>query len=51
MQARGLQVVELPAEAAEAYLNAAYDEAWYRLKGRDATHSEALREKFFKAAE
>ena len=44
---RGMQVVELPPDAAEAYLNAAYDEAWNRLKERDPTHYEALREKFF----
>ena len=37
-----------PPEAAEAYLNAAYEEAWNRLKERDPTHYEALREKFFK---
>jgi TRAP-type C4-dicarboxylate transport system substrate-binding protein len=49
MQKRGMQVVTLPPDAAEAYLNAAYDEAWNRLKGRDATHYEALREKFFEA--
>jgi TRAP-type transport system periplasmic protein len=48
MKKRGMQVVELPPEAAEAYLNAAYDEAWNRLKERDPTHYEALREKFFK---
>jgi TRAP-type C4-dicarboxylate transport system substrate-binding protein len=47
MKKRGLQVVELPPDAAEAYLNAAYDEAWNRLKERDPTHYEALREKFF----
>ncbi|MGH6897560.1 MAG: TRAP transporter substrate-binding protein DctP [Geminicoccaceae bacterium] len=48
MKKRGMQVVELPPEAAEAYLNAAYEEAWSRLKERDPTHYEALREKFFK---
>ena len=48
MKKRGMQVVELPPEAAEAYLNAAYEEAWNRLKERDPTHYEALREKFFK---
>jgi hypothetical protein len=40
-------VVELPPEAAEAYLNAAYEEAWNRLEERDPIHYEALREKFF----
>jgi TRAP-type C4-dicarboxylate transport system substrate-binding protein len=49
MKKRGMQVVELPPEAAEAYLNAAYDEAWSRLEERDPTHYEALRDKFFKA--
>jgi TRAP-type transport system periplasmic protein len=48
MKKRGMQVVELPADAGEAYLNAAYEEAWRRLEGRDPTHYEALREKFFK---
>lgn len=48
MRKRGMQVVELPPEAAEAYLNAAYDEAWNRLKERDPTHYDALRSKFFK---
>ena len=49
MRKRGMQVIELAPEAAEAYLAAAYDEAWSRLESRDATHYEALREKFFKA--
>ena len=49
MRERGMQVVELAPDAAEAYLAAAYDEAWSRLESRDATHYEALREKFFKA--
>jgi TRAP-type transport system periplasmic protein len=48
MKKRGMQVVELAPTAAEAYLNAAYDEAWNRLKERDSTHYDALREKFFK---
>jgi TRAP-type C4-dicarboxylate transport system substrate-binding protein len=48
LKKRGMQVVELPPEAAEAYLNAAYDEAWNRLKERDPTHYDALRAKFFK---
>lgn len=47
MKARGMQVVELPPEAAEAYLSAAYEEAWSRLEERDPTHYQALREKFF----
>jgi hypothetical protein len=41
-------VVELAPEAADAYLSAAYEEAWSRLKERDPTNYEALREKFFK---
>jgi TRAP-type C4-dicarboxylate transport system substrate-binding protein len=48
MKKRGMQVVELAPEAADAYLSAAYEEAWSRLKERDPTHYEALREKFFK---
>jgi TRAP-type C4-dicarboxylate transport system substrate-binding protein len=47
MKKRGMQVVELPPEAAEAYLAAAYEEAWNRLKERDPTHYDALRAKFF----
>jgi TRAP-type transport system periplasmic protein len=49
MKERGMQVVELPPEAAGAYLNAAYEEAWSRLKERDPTHYQALRDKFFEA--
>jgi TRAP-type transport system periplasmic protein len=49
MTKRGMQVVELEPEAAEAYLNAAYEEAWSRLKERDPTHYDVLRAKFFKA--
>jgi TRAP-type transport system periplasmic protein len=48
MRKRGMQVVELAPAAAEAYLNAAYEEAWNRLKERDPTHYDALRAKFFK---
>jgi TRAP-type C4-dicarboxylate transport system substrate-binding protein len=48
MKKRGMQVVELEPAAAEVYLNAAYDEAWNRLKERDPTHYDALRAKFFK---
>ena len=49
MKERGMQVVELPPEAAEAYLTAAYEEAWSRLKERDPTHYQALRDKFFES--
>jgi TRAP-type transport system periplasmic protein len=48
MKKRGMEVVELAPDAADAYLSAAYEEAWRRLKERDPTHYEALREKFFK---
>jgi TRAP-type C4-dicarboxylate transport system substrate-binding protein len=48
MRKRGMRVVELPPDAAEAYLQAAYDEAWGRLKERDPTHYDELRAKFFK---
>jgi hypothetical protein len=48
MKKRGMQVVGLEPQAAEAYLNAAYEEAWSRLKERDPTHYDALRAKFFK---
>jgi TRAP-type C4-dicarboxylate transport system substrate-binding protein len=47
MRKRGMQVFELAPEAAEAYLNAAYEEAWNRLKERDPTHYDELRAKFF----
>ena len=49
MRERGMQVVTLAPAPAEAYLAAAYAEAWHRLESRDATHHDALREKFFKA--
>jgi hypothetical protein len=49
MRKRGMQVIELAPEAAATYLAGAYDEAWNRLKSRDATHYDALREKFFQA--
>jgi TRAP-type transport system periplasmic protein len=48
MRKRGMQVVELEPQAAEAYLLAAYEEAWNRLKERDPTHYDELRAKFFK---
>jgi TRAP-type transport system periplasmic protein len=48
MTKRGMQVVELEPEAAKAYLSAAYEEAWSRLKERDPTHYDELRAKFFK---
>ena len=48
MRKRGMQVVELPPDAARAYLQAAYDEAWRRLKERDPTHYDELRARFFK---
>jgi TRAP-type C4-dicarboxylate transport system substrate-binding protein len=48
MKKRGMQVVELAPAAAAAYLNAAYEEAWNRLKDRDPTHYDELRAKFFK---
>ena len=48
MKRRGMQVVELAPDAAAAYLNAAYEEAWSRLKERDPTHYDELRAKFFK---
>jgi hypothetical protein len=48
MRKRGMQVVELEPQAAEAYLSAAYEEAWNRLKERDPTHYDDLRAKFFK---
>ena len=47
MKQRGMQVVELPPAAAEAYLAAAYEEAWNRLRERDPTHYDELRAKFF----
>ena len=48
MRKRGMQVVELAPEAAKAYLEAAYAEAWNRLRERDPTYYEELRAKFFK---
>lgn len=50
MRRRGMQPVELEGAAAKAYLDAAFEVPWARLKERDPTNYEALREKFFKEA-
>ncbi len=43
----GIEVIELTGEARENYLKNAYEVTWNRLKERDPTHYDALREKFF----
>jgi TRAP-type C4-dicarboxylate transport system substrate-binding protein len=43
----GMQVFELTGAAREKYLADAYRVTWERLKERDPTHHDALREKFF----
>lgn len=43
----GMEVIELTGTARENYLKSAYDVSWSRLKERDPTHYDALREKFF----
>lgn len=45
---KGVEVIELQGEAAEAYLSEAYDSAWSRLKASGSPHYDALRETFFK---
>jgi TRAP-type C4-dicarboxylate transport system substrate-binding protein len=44
---RGMEIVTLPDAEAKKFLKAAYDVPWARMKGRDATHYDALRAKFF----
>jgi TRAP-type C4-dicarboxylate transport system substrate-binding protein len=48
VQKRGLKIIKLEGAAAKKYLDAAYKVPWERLKGRDATHYNDLRAKFFK---
>jgi TRAP-type C4-dicarboxylate transport system substrate-binding protein len=43
----GIEVFELTGAAREKYLADAYRVTWERLKERDPTHHDALREKFF----
>ena len=47
MEEGGMQVIELTGDQREAYLDAAYTVTWERLRSRDATHYDALRELFF----
>jgi TRAP-type C4-dicarboxylate transport system substrate-binding protein len=47
VQKRGMQIITLEGANAEKFLQAAYDVPWARLKGRDPTHYDALREKFY----
>ncbi len=48
MEQLGMQVVPLDKSAASEYLRVSAETAWARLKGRDATHYDALRAKFLK---
>jgi TRAP-type C4-dicarboxylate transport system substrate-binding protein len=43
----GMEVIELKGAAKDKYLADAYRVTWERLKERDPTHHDALREKFF----
>ncbi|MEJ8572334.1 TRAP transporter substrate-binding protein DctP [Microbaculum marinum] len=43
----GMEIIELKGAAREKYLDDAYTVTWERLKSRDDTHYDALREKFF----
>ncbi|WP_118135881.1 TRAP transporter substrate-binding protein DctP [Oceanicella sp. SM1341] len=43
----GIEVITLEGDAAQNYLKAAYATSWERLKSRDATHYDKLRELFF----
>ena len=48
MRSRGIEVVTLSEAAAARYRSAAIETAWTRLKSRNATHHDALREKFYR---
>jgi TRAP-type C4-dicarboxylate transport system substrate-binding protein len=43
----GMEIIELTGAAKDKYLADAYTVTWERLKSRDDTHYDALREKFF----
>lgn len=51
MAANGMEVIELTGDQRTLFLNTAYDIAWERLKGRDPTHHDALKEIFFQTIE
>lgn len=51
MAANGMEIVELQGDQAKLFLTTAYDIAWERLKGRDPTHHDALKEVFFETIE
>jgi TRAP-type C4-dicarboxylate transport system substrate-binding protein len=48
MRRRGIEVVTLSDEAAREYRRRAYDTAWARLRERDDTHYDALRQLFYR---
>jgi len=48
MRRRGVEVVTLDEAAAARYRSAAIETAWMRLKTRNATHHDALRDKFYR---
>ena len=47
MAEAGIETVTLEGEQADLFLNKAYDIAWERLKSRDATYHDRLKELFF----
>ncbi|NIZ09360.1 TRAP transporter substrate-binding protein DctP [Pseudooceanicola sp. HF7] len=47
MAANGIETIELTGAQRELFLTTAYDIAWERLKSRDATHHDELKEVFF----
>jgi len=51
MAAEGIETIELTGAQAETFLTTAYDIAWARLKERDATHHDALKDVFFEPIE
>lgn len=51
MEEAGMEVIELTGDQASHFLNTAYDIAWERLKGRDPTHHDALKDVFFATIE
>jgi TRAP-type C4-dicarboxylate transport system substrate-binding protein len=48
LRARGVEVITLSEEAGRAYRKAAFETAWERMRSRDATGHDALREKFYR---
>ena len=48
LRERGVEVITLSEEAGRAYRKAAFETAWERMRSRDPTWHDALREKFYR---